>query len=89
MLKLNGCHDCHDHIFLPSDQARECPKCGNARYNAQGEAKEVAYYFPLTPKLHALLKIKRVRELLNYEYKRPRVGWSVWLLGWFVGCLLA
>ena len=94
VLKLNGCNACHKHVFLPSDPAKVCPKCGISRYKANGEAKEVAFYFPLTPKLRALLKIKRVREMWNYEYKRPRVGRLIgwlsvcWLSGWSVVCLL-
>ena len=75
-MQLNGCNnnDCHDHIFLPSDKARECPKCGTARYDANGQPREVAFYFPLTPKLRALLKLKGFRKLLNYEYQRPRAA---------------
>lgn len=40
-LVLNGCTKCNKHVFLPSSKLQNCPKCGDARYDTNGKAKEV------------------------------------------------
>ena len=44
MLRLNGCVNvrCEGHVFLPSDKATHCPKCNQARYDANGKPLEVS-----------------------------------------------
>ncbi len=74
-LVLNGCGNpnCSGHIFLPDDDAEVCPNCNEAsRYGPDRSPIEVVHYFPLKPKLRALLKIPRFRSLLNYENTRDR-----------------
>ena len=48
MLRLNGCAGCHQHVYLPDDPARVCPKikpdgtgCGHPRYDVKGSPHEV------------------------------------------------
>ena len=41
-LKLNGCVDCHQHVFLPSDKTTRCPRCRFPRYNVKGQPNEVS-----------------------------------------------
>ena len=43
LLELHGCTACHRHVFLPSSKATHCPRCGGARYDAQGKPNEVSY----------------------------------------------
>lgn len=41
VLELNGCTKCNNHVFLPTSKRTHCPKCGDARYDTNGKAKEV------------------------------------------------
>ena len=42
VIELNGCPDCHGHVYGPGDESTECPCCGKARYEADGKtAREV------------------------------------------------
>ena len=41
VITLNGCSNCHGHVYGPRDKRSECPCCGAARYKANGKAYEV------------------------------------------------
>lgn len=70
-LRLNGCPSCDNHIYMPDDRRAICPKCGNERFDASGKALETFLYFPLKPRLHALLQTQRYVEMIQHEYTRP------------------
>lgn len=54
------------HVYRPADQRRTCPQCGQSRYQENGtRANEIVYYFPLRPRLEALLKSKAFLRLLQ------------------------
>ena len=52
VLRLNGCVDCHNYVFLPSDRRQTCPDCGHQRCDARGQPHEVTTHFICT--LHTL-----------------------------------
>ena len=70
-LRLNGC-PCDKHIYLPNDRRTTCPSCGKSRFDTKGLAWETFLYFPWKPRLAALLRTKRYREMIQHEYLRPR-----------------
>ena len=72
MLRLNGCPDCKQHVFLPSDKSISCPICGSDRFKADGKPKEQVYYFPLKSKLKALFRTPGYKRMLQHEFFRPR-----------------
>lgn len=41
MLRLNGCPNCKQHVYLPSDKDKQCPICGHNRYDESGKPLEV------------------------------------------------
>ena len=43
--RLHGCIDCNNHVFGPSDNENECPKCAHPRYDEEGKPHEVCSYF--------------------------------------------
>ena len=47
MLRLHGCVNvrCKGYVFLPSDKLKNCPKCGQARYDHNGKPFEVNCLF--------------------------------------------
>ena len=54
------------HIYGPVDRRRACPECTYSRYKANGTtANEIVYYFPLRPRLQALLKSESFLRLLQ------------------------
>ena len=72
LIKLEGCvHENDDgevcqHIYGPGDKRTCCPKCGTSRYREDGRTpNEVVYYFPLRPRLEALLKLPSFLKLLQ------------------------
>ena len=68
---LNGCvGDNCEHVFGQADVATHCPNCNTSRYKNNGSPKEVVFYFPLKARLEALVRTKRYRDLLTYEYRR-------------------
>jgi hypothetical protein len=69
-LRLNGCVGCDKHVFLPDDPAEECSLCGHQRYDAKGQPNETCFYFPLAPKLKALLRLPAYQKLIQYEFER-------------------
>ena len=71
VLELNGCKWCDEFVFLPSNPARQCPKCHRPRYDHAGKPFEVCLYFPLETQLRQLLDVPAFRELLQHEFKPP------------------
>ena len=68
---LHGCvgqHDdkfCH-HIYRPGDRRSTCPICGHSRYSEDGKTpNETVFYFPIRPRLEALMRLRSFRELLQ------------------------
>ena len=53
------------HVFGPKDKRSTCPKCGHSRYEAGSttRANEMVYWFPLKPRLEALMKLPYYRWL--------------------------
>ena len=41
-LELHGCVNCNNHVFLPSDKVKRCPRCCFPRFSASGKANEVS-----------------------------------------------
>ena len=78
-LILHGCVKCDKFVFTPDDEHTHCPYvkpdgqvCGGARYDPNGKPKERVFYFPLAPKLTALLGTERYWQMCQHEYERPR-----------------
>ena len=73
-LRLNGCTNCHKHVFKPDDKAKLCPLCGhNSRYDSKGKPCEEVFYFPIKEKLRSLLKTPKYREMCGHEFWRQRL----------------
>ena len=70
-MALDGCIgvDC-TFIFLPRDERKNCPFCGQARYSASGQPNERVWYFPILPRLSALMRLASFRKNINYEKTR-------------------
>ena len=64
---LNGCVGCNDHVFGPASRDKTCPKCGHARFDAQGKPHEVCWFFPLREQIRSLIQMPHFRECLMYE----------------------
>ena len=65
LLKLNGCITVIDGEHCQSN----CPRCGASRYKEDGKTvNEVVYYFPLRPRLQALLKLRLYLRLLKVPH---------------------
>ena len=70
---LHGYSKVHDngdycqHVYGPQDHRDSCPKCGHPRYKAMNskQPNEKVYWFPLIPRLEALLKLENYRRLLQ------------------------
>ena len=69
---LHGCVKVHDngehckHVYGPQDKNNRCPQCGHARYKENSkQPNEKVYWFPLEPRLRALLKLPSYRRLLQ------------------------
>ena len=76
---LHGCAKCDRYVYVPADKRDTCPHvnedgqvCGEPRYDTCGEPKERVFYFPLTPKLNALMKCKKYRIMCQHEFFRDR-----------------
>ena len=52
------------HVYAPRDKRKTCPRCGHARYTAT-KPNEMVYWFPLQPRLEALLKLPAYRRMLQ------------------------
>lgn len=70
-LRLNGCPSCDNHIYMPDDRCSNCPKCGHARFDSNGQPFETFLYFPLKPRFHSLLQTQRYVEMIQHECTRP------------------
>ena len=70
VMPLDGCVECNNFIFLPSDNRRQCPFCGTERYEPTGEPKERIWYFPIKGRLTALMKVKSFARSIDYEKRR-------------------
>ena len=72
--KLHGCvnSNCAGYVFGPENKDKtHCPLCRHERVlGADGAEPETVYYFPLRPRLEALLSTTQYRESLKYERKR-------------------
>lgn len=71
-LRLNGCPWCDKHIYLPDDRRKFCPSCNKSRFDEKGVAHETFLYFPWKPRLKALLRTRRYRDMIQHEYLRPK-----------------
>jgi hypothetical protein len=69
LLILHGCTKCKEHVFLPSDKCITCP-CGHPRYNKKGKPFKRCFYFPLRPRIKALLGLASFRAKLQHEHRR-------------------
>lgn len=58
------------HVFGPQDQRRTCPRCGQSRFNVGSttKANELIYWFPLKPRIEALLQLDNYRSLLQVTF---------------------
>merc|ERR1712224_453454 len=77
-LRLNGCPECRHHVYGQGDERTHCPHvnekhevCGKPRYDERGVPFEEVFYFPLIPRLRALLRTKQFRKLIQHEIERP------------------
>lgn len=65
-VELHGCVDCNAHVFGPTDRRQTCPNCNHPRYqHATHTANEKVFYFPLKPRLEALIKLPNFMSLLQ------------------------
>ena len=64
VLRLNGCENCHRHVYLPSDPAKFCPHCGGDRFRECGKPFEQVFYFPIKSKIEALLRVPSYNKML-------------------------
>ena len=78
-LILHGCVKCDKFVFTPDDKRTHCPYvhvnghvCGEPRFDVNGKPKERVFYFPLRPKLAALLGTKKYWSMCQHEWDRPR-----------------
>ena len=78
-LILHGCIKCNKFVFTPDDKRTHCPYvkpdgevCGAARFDGDGKPKERVLYFPLRPKITALMGTKKYFSMCQHEYERPR-----------------
>lgn len=69
---LHGCNkvlgngDHCQHVYVSQDKRDTCPKCGHRRYKINSnQPNEKVYWFPLQPRLKALLKLPNYRRLLQ------------------------
>ena len=70
--KLHGCVRCHKHVWTETDKTTVCPICREERYDLKGKAKEEVRYFPIKPRLEALLRDSiTFQEAVEYEKHRP------------------
>merc|ERR1712224_24043 len=77
-LRLNGCPECRHHVYGQGDERTHCPHvnekhevCGKPRHGERGVPFEEVFYFPLIPRLRALLRTKQFRKLIQHEIERP------------------
>ena len=70
-MKLNGCTGCHKHVYTQDDKATLCPHCAHPRYNEAGKPNELVFYFPIKPKLQALMRLDAFKKMLEHENERP------------------
>ena len=56
-----------NHIYRPADQRRACSECAHSSFKANSTTPNevVYYYFPLRPRLQALLKSESFLRLLQ------------------------
>ena len=40
-LDVHACVGCDNHVYLPTDADRRCPKCQHSRFNSKGQPNEV------------------------------------------------
>ena len=77
-LILHGCVKCDKFVFTPDDKRTHCPYvkpdgevCGGDRFDADGKPIERVFYFPLRPKLAALLGTAKYHSMCQHEFERP------------------
>ena len=73
VMRLNGCVGCHRHVFTPDDKAKSCPHCNTPRYNSKGKPFEEVFYFPIKPKLKALLSLPVYKQMCEHECDRKNL----------------
>ena len=72
-LRLHGCTGCNDFVFPVDDLGMlHCPKCAAFRYfdATCKKPKEMVYFFPITPRLKALMKLGKFSRSVDYELWR-------------------
>ena len=70
---LHGCIAINEHgqncghVFGPKDKRLTCPRCGQSRFQVGSttKANEQIYWFPLKPRIEALLQLDNYRSLLQ------------------------
>ena len=73
MCELFSCSNsqCGLRKVWSADVPEECPQCGKSMRDKKGKLQPV-YYFPLVPRLRALLTTATFREMLSFEEKRTK-----------------
>lgn len=63
------------HVFGPQDRRNYCPKCGHFRFQVDSttKANEKVYWFPLKPRIEALLQLGNYRSLLQVTFAMVRL----------------
>ena len=66
-------------VYVPSDKRTHCPSiksngqvCGHPRCDENGAPFEEVFYFPIIPRLKALLSTPAYRKMIQHEAERPR-----------------
>ena len=60
-----------DQVWRDTDIGAVCPKCTTNRYDEDGNARESVVWFPLRPRLEALLKCPQFVKAVLHEGCRP------------------
>ena len=59
------------HIWTTDTMPQSCPRCNQPLRNSDGDVESV-YFFPLRPRLQALMNTARYRHMLQYEHTRKK-----------------
>ena len=76
LVTLHGCVNVDDngtnctHVFGAKDRRNTCPICGHFRFQegSTTRANETVYWFPLKPRIEALLQLASYRSLLQVTF---------------------